>query len=40
MDTDPNALKTSGVTALGVAYADIPLAYVEAVEFIRQKMGG
>jgi hypothetical protein len=39
MDTDPNALKSSGTTALGIAYTDIPTAYVEVVEFIRNKCG-
>lgn len=37
MDTDANALKSSGTTALGITYTNIPTAYVEAVEFIRSK---
>jgi hypothetical protein len=37
MDTDANALKSSGTTELGITYTDIPTAYVEAVEFIRSK---
>lgn len=39
MDNDPNALKSSGTTALGIAYTNMPTAYVEVVEFIRQEMG-
>lgn len=39
MDTSPDALKSSGTTALGVAYTNVPTAYVEAVEFIRSKGG-
>ena len=39
MDNDPNALKSSGTTALGISYTNMPTAYVEVVEFIRQKMG-
>lgn len=38
MDTDENALKTSGTTALGIAYTDIATAYVEVVDFIRRCM--
>ena len=40
VDTDENAPKSSGTTALGISYTDIPTAYVEAVEFIRSKCGG
>lgn len=39
MDTSPTALKSSGTTALGIQYTDIPTAYVEVVEFIRLKCG-
>lgn len=39
MDTDTNALKSSGTTALGISYSDIPTAYVEVVQFIRLKGG-
>ena len=39
MDTDPDALKSSGTTALGIAYTDIPTAYVEVVSFIRSRYG-
>lgn len=39
MDTSPNALKSSGTTKLGIAYTDIPTAYVEVVDFIRNKCG-
>lgn len=39
MDTAANALKSSGTTALGISYTDIPTAYVEVVEFIRLKNG-
>lgn len=35
MDTDPSAITTSGTTALGITYNNIPVAYVEAVEFIN-----
>ena len=34
------ALTTSGVTRLGIEYTDIPLAYVEVVEFIENHNGG
>lgn len=37
VDNDANAPKSSGTTALGIAYADIPTAYVEMVEFIRSR---
>ena len=40
MDTDTDALKSSGTTALGITYTGIPTAYVEVVEFIRSKCGG
>ncbi len=39
MDTAPEALKSSGTTALGIPYTDIATGYVEAVDFIRLKMG-
>lgn len=39
MDTDANALKSSGTTALGITYTDIPTAYVEVVDFIKNKCG-
>lgn len=39
MDTDANALKSSGTTALGISYSNIPTAYVEVVDFIRSKFG-
>lgn len=35
MDTDANALKSSGTTALGIAYTNIPTAYVELVAFFN-----
>lgn len=38
VDNDANALKASGVTAQGVTYTDMPLAYVEAVEYMRRFM--
>lgn len=38
-DSDPAALKSSGTTALGITYTNIPTAYVELVEFIRLKCG-
>lgn len=37
VDTDPNAPKSSGTTALGIPYTDMPTAYVEMVEFIRSR---
>lgn len=37
VDYDPNAPKSSGTTALGITYTDIPTAYVEMVEFIRSR---
>ena len=39
-DNSPLALTQSGTTTLGISYTDMPLAYVEAVEFIRKKCGG
>lgn len=36
MDTDTNALKSSGTTALGIEYTDIPTAYVEFAQFVSQ----
>ncbi len=39
MDTSPDAPKSSGTTALGIAYSDVATAYVEVVEFIRLKGG-
>ena len=38
VDSDPNALKSSGTTALGIAYTDIPTAYVEAADFFRRNL--
>lgn len=35
MDTDSNALKSSGTTSLGIPYTNIPTAYVELVEFFN-----
>lgn len=37
VDTDANALKSSGTTALGISYTNMPTAYVEMVEFIRSR---
>ncbi len=37
VDTDANALKSSGTTALGIAYSNIPTAYVEMVQFVRSR---
>lgn len=37
VDNDPNAPKSSGTTALGITYTDMPTAYVEMVEFIRSR---
>lgn len=37
VDTDANALKSSGITALGITYTNMPTAYVEMVEFIRSR---
>lgn len=39
-DLDANAPKSSGTTALGITYTNVPTAYVEVVEFIRSKCGG
>lgn len=38
MDTSPLALRTSGTTALGIAYTNIPVAFVELVEFFRRNL--
>lgn len=38
MDYSPNALKSSGTTALGIAYTNIPTAYVEAAEFFKRNL--
>lgn len=35
--TSPDTLKTSGTTALGIAYTNVPVAIVETVEFFRKK---
>lgn len=35
-----NALKTSGTTSLGIAYTDVPVAYVEMAEFFRSIIDG
>lgn len=40
MDTDPNALKSSGTTRLGIAYSNIATAYVEMADFFYQNMEG
>lgn len=37
VDSDPNALKSSGITALGIPYTNIPTAYVEMVQFVRSR---
>lgn len=37
VDVSPTAPKSSGTTALGITYTDIPAAYVEMVEFIRSR---
>lgn len=39
MDSASSALKSSGTTALGIAYTNMPTAYVEVVDFIRLKCG-
>lgn len=38
IDTDNNALKSSGTTRLGIAYADVATAYVEMADFFYNKM--
>jgi poly(3-hydroxybutyrate) depolymerase len=38
VDTDPNALKSSGTTRLGIAYTDIATTYVEMADFFYQFM--
>ena len=38
MDSDANALKSSGTTRLGIAYSNIPTAYVETADFFYEKM--
>lgn len=38
MDYSPNALKSSGTTALGIPYTDMPTAYVEAATFFRRNL--
>lgn len=38
MDTAAQALKTSGTTRLGIAYTDMPTAYVEYADFLYNKM--
>lgn len=38
VDTDPNALKTSGTTRLGIIYTDIATTYVEMADFFYKNM--
>lgn len=38
VDKSPNALKSSGTTALGIPYTDMPTAYVEAAEFFARNL--
>ena len=38
VDTDANALKSSGTTRLGISYTDIATAYVEMVDFFYKNM--
>lgn len=39
VDTDANALKSSGTTRLGISYSNIATAYVEMADFFYQNMG-
>lgn len=38
VDTDANALKSSGTTRLGIAYTDVATAYVEMVDFFYKNI--
>jgi hypothetical protein len=38
VDTDPNALKSSGTTRLGISYSNIATAYVEMADFFYKNM--
>ena len=38
VDTDPNALKSSGTTRLGISYTDIATTYVEMADFFYKHM--